>query len=61
MPNENAICIEATCLGNKEYYEAVEIGNEKYKEYFNEENPIKNDAYMVDITLARRSQIYPMN
>ena len=61
LPNENAICIEATCLGNKEYYEAVEIGNKKYKEYFNEENPIKNDAYMVDIALARRSQIYPMN
>ncbi|MBR6504507.1 MAG: hypothetical protein IKT41_02125 [Clostridia bacterium] len=61
LPNENAICIEATCLGNKEYYEAVEIGNEKYKKYFNGENPIKNDAYMVDIALARRSQIYPMN
>ena len=59
--DESSICIEATCLGNKEYYEAVEIGNKKYREFFDGENPIKNDAYMVDISLARKSRIYPMN
>ncbi len=61
LPNQSAICIEATCLGNKEYHEAVEIGNEKYKEYFNEENPINEGAYILDIELARKSKIYPMN
>lgn len=61
LSDNSSICIEATCLGNKEYYEAVEIGNNKYKEFFNEENPIKDGAHMVDISLARKSQIYPMN
>lgn len=60
--NSELICIESTCLGNKEYYEAKEIGINKYKQHFNEnKEPLDNYSYILDISNARKCKIFPMN
>ena len=62
LDSTNIVCIESTCLGHKEYSEAVSIGMSKYKQFFNRnKDPLDNNAYLVDIDNARKSKIYPMN
>lgn len=62
LNDESHICIESTCLGNREYYEATEIGNQKYNQHFDiQKNPLDNESYIVDISNARKSKIFPMN
>ena len=62
LNDANIVCIESTCLGHKEYSEAVSIGISKYRNFFdNNKNPLVNNAYLVDIDNARKSKIYPMN
>ena len=54
--------IEATCLGKKEYFEALEKGRENYEKYFDKNgNGKNNDSKIVDISIARKSKIFPMN
>lgn len=62
LDSTNIVCIESTCLGHKEYSEAVSIGMGKYKKFFDRnKNPLDKNAYLVDIDNARKSKIYPMN
>lgn len=56
----NAVCIESTYINSHEYIEAVECATQKYNEYFVGGNP-KEGAHIVDISLARKSKIFPMN
>ena len=54
--------IESTYLGKKEYCEATEKGREIYNKYFDENgNGINNDSRIIDISVARKSKIFPMN
>ena len=62
LNSANRICIESTGLGHKEYSEAVRIGVERYQKFFDKnKNPLDDNAYLVDIENARKSQIYPMS
>lgn len=54
------IYIESTYMGQKEYYEAVEKAREKYDEYFTENGPKVEGAHEIDVSIARRSSILPM-
>lgn len=54
------IYLESTCIGKKEYCEAAEKGRERYEEYFNKGGSKVGEAYEIDISLARRSNILPM-
>ena len=56
------ICIESTCLGNKEYHEAAEIGRKRFEEHFNSnKEPLDHNSYILDVNNARKSKIFPMN
>lgn len=57
--NEN-VYIESTCMGIDEYAIATERGRMKYDEYFSKEGSAVEGAYEIDISIARKSQIYPM-
>ncbi len=60
LPGREIIYIESTYMGQKEYYEAVEKAREKYEEYFTENGPIVEGAHEIDVSIARRSNILPM-
>ena len=46
----------------KEYFEALEKGRENYEKYFDKNgNSKNNDSKIVDISIARKSKIFPMN
>lgn len=54
------IYIEATCLGNKSFQRAIEIGNQNFDKYFNAYNqPKDSNSRFVSIKLARESGILP--
>ncbi len=62
LSENNLVYIEATCLGKKEYSEAIRIGKTKYDKYFDENgNPKDNNSIIIDVSLARKSKIFPMN
>lgn len=62
LSEKNLIYIESTCLGKKEYSEAVQIGKCKFNEFFDVSgNPKDNNSIIIDVSLARKSGILPMN
>lgn len=60
LPREELIYLESTYIGKKEYFEAVESARDKYEEYFSEKGPKVDGAYEVDVMVARKSNILPM-
>lgn len=56
--------IEATYMGNKDFYKACDEGDRKFKKYFlkegNSEVPNSGDSLVVDITKIRNKGIYPI-
>lgn len=60
--NDYQYCnIESTFLGEKEFSEAVEKANELYDKYFINNQPKDFEScYIVDVALARKSKIFPM-
>ena len=39
-----------------------QIGNQKYNQHFDiQKNPLDNESYIVDISNARKSKIFPIN
>ena len=53
--------IESTVLGKKEYYEACEIAREKYDKYFIDNQPKDDNSFVLDLSIARKSNIFPAN
>ena len=56
-----SVYIESTVLGKKEYYESCEIAREKYDKYFVDNQPRDNNSFVLDLSIARKSNIFPAN
>lgn len=60
--NENYyVYIESTVLGKKEFYEACEIAREKYDKYFIDNQAKDGNSFVLDLSIARKSMIFPSN
>lgn len=55
------IQIETTVIGKKEYCEACDIGREKYDKYFVNNEAKSDSAFVLDLSIARKSKIFPIN
>lgn len=55
------VFIESTVLGKKEYYESCEIAREKYDKYFVDNQPKDDNSFVLDLSIARKSNIFPAN
>ena len=54
------VYIEATCLGNKDFKESIEIGRSQFeKNFILHEQPNNSDSRMISIKLARENGILP--
>ena len=52
--------LKSTCIGKNEYFEAAEKGRENYDKYFGKEGIKVDGAYEIDVRLARKNKIFPM-
>lgn len=57
---KETIYLESTFLGKMDYSEAAEKGRENYEKYFCEAGSKVKGAHEIDVSLARRNNIYPM-
>lgn len=60
LPGHEKIYIESTYMGNKEYYESTERGRELFDKHFYENAPKTEGAFEIDLAIARKSGILPM-
>lgn len=57
----NFVYIESTLLGVKDFSESCEVARDKYEKYFVNNQPKDDNSFVVDVSLARKSMIFPSN
>lgn len=60
LPGNEKIYIESTYMGNKEYFESTEKGRELFDKHFCEGGSKTEGAFEIDLAIARKSGILPM-